>query len=435
MKKYIIAAITAVLTITASILGVHKYYETKPISNIEYYAEKNDEKTELRLLSNWNYVNNKGRTYQKLILDFNESHDDVTVQNDYIWDEEYFERLKAEFASENEPDIFISWPGESVKKFAENGKIVDLAPLLKQNDELYERLDKSLLKYIVADGGSIYGLPVERVFVAMFANTDVLESVGLQPAETYDELKSQLSILREHDIVPIAADASKNGLLIYKSIAAALGGKFYGEFVMDENGINRHYVEAADYLKELYSYGAFPKNMLSIKEKDAEKLFIDKKAAYMVQNSYFTGELKCNDGFDTDTFALISFPSIKNGCASSTHALYGVGMDTLFISEKSWNDVEKREKIIEFIEYLISDDTTEVLKNTSDALNAFGEIRESSGKDKNMKFIYSRDEIINFPDYSTGPEMWTEVERNLPNILDGRKNIASILENALSMTR
>lgn len=434
MKKYIIAAIFAA-ALFAALFGVHKYYESNPISNIEYYAEKNNSKLELRLLSNWNYINNKGRTYQKLISDFNESHDDVTIQNDYIWDEEYFERLKVEFASENEPDIFISWPGEVVDKFASNGRIADLTPLLKENDQLYGRFDKSLLKYIVADGGRVYGLPIERVFVAVFVNTDVLNSVGLQPAETYEELKSQIAVLNNNGIVPVAADSSKNGLLIYKSIAAALGGKFYSDFVANGDGVNKYYVYAADYMKELYSLGAFPKNMFSLKEKDADDLFVNKKAAYIVQNSYFTGELKCNENYDMNTLELVSFPSIDGGYASKEHALYGAGMDTLFISRKSYDNAEKREKILEFVDYLISDDTAAVLKESLDALSAFGEIRESYGNDKNMNFIYSRNEIINFPDYSTNSAVWTEVEQNLPNILNGRRDILSILENAMDLAR
>ncbi len=434
MKKYIITAVLAAAFV-AVLSGVHKYYESNPISNIEYYAEKNNSKLELRILSNWNYINNKGRTYQKLISDFNESHSDVTIQNDYIWDEEYFERLKAEFASENEPDIFISWPGEVVDKFAATGKIADLTPLLKENDQLYGRFDKSLLKYIVADGGSVYGLPIERVFVAVFVNTDVLESVGLRPAGTYEELKNQIAVLNGNGIVPIAADSAKNGLLIYKSIAAALGGKFYSDFVANDEGVNKYYVYAADYMKELYSLGAFPKNMFSLKEKDAEDLFVNKKAAYIVQNSYFTGELKCNENYDMDTLKLVSFPLINGGYASKEHALYGAGMDTLFISRKSYDDFEKREKILEFVDYLISDDTAAVLKESLDALSAFGDIRENSGNDKNMNFIYSRNEIINFPDYSTNSEVWTKVEQNLPNILNGRKDILPILENALGLTR
>lgn len=430
-KKNLFVLCGIILSVGLVLTGIQVYYDRHPVSKLEYYDEKNGTETEIRLLTNWNYTTKKGRTYQKLISEFNAVHSDIKVKNDYVWDEEYYDRLNADFASENEPDIFISWPGEDINRFAENGKIVNLTPLFTENDEFYDNFDKSLLKYIVANEGCMYGIPTERVFSAVYVNKDVLESAGLKPASDFDELKAQIPILKSMGKVTLATDLKKNGILLYKNIAAALGGKFYTDSLSNNGTVNEKYTEAMNYFKELYELGAFPQNVINLTDKDAYELFLSKKAAYMVEYSYCTGELMSDTSYDMKNLQLISFPSVKGGKALERQALYGVGGDTMFISSKSFNDPEKRDKILEFIKFMISDETAEVLREELNAMTAFGEVREGNYGDINMEFLYSRNEIIDFPDYYAKSEIWTEIENSLPDILNNRADIETVLQNML----
>ncbi len=135
-------------------------------SSITYYEEE-PEKVEVRLLSNWNYIDGDGACFQNIINGFNENNKDMVVVNDFQPSNEYYDVLKLDFASGNEPDVFISRTGVDVKRYVQMDKILLMNDYLSNDEEWYESFDKSIWSKVSYDG-KIYALPLEYVYTAMF---------------------------------------------------------------------------------------------------------------------------------------------------------------------------------------------------------------------------------------------------------------------------
>ena len=174
-SKIIILIITALTLTYIAFWGGERLLMRQ--GDITYYDVES--KVEVRLSSDWSSVNYDGKFFQSLIDEFNEQNPDMVVINDFRQKDEYYEYLRMDISSGNEPDIFISYPGENVETYIAAGKIASLNQVLNEDEEWYESFDKSVWRSVTVDG-NVYALPLETIYAAMFVNVDVLEQCGLE---------------------------------------------------------------------------------------------------------------------------------------------------------------------------------------------------------------------------------------------------------------
>lgn len=427
-KKILCAALLTIIFIGVICISCGK------LNKKIYYAEPEANKVNLRILSNWNSFDKKSKTFQNLISDFNLKSDDTLITNDYVPGDDYLSHLKADFASANEPDIFISWPNTTVQQLFCANKIIGLNDILLKDYSWYDSFDKSIWKYVVYDGES-YGMPLELSYVGFFANTDVLTNLGLSVPNTYNELVAQIPVLLKNDIVPIAMDISDNGMLLYKAITASLAGTFNIDYIYDSQKINPYYIKAGEYVKQLYEMNAFPKNLFSISEYEKDDLFINKKAAYIVHYSSFLSSACADNPDNLQTISITPFPRFDESLAAPISSLFGVSMDTIFVSSKSWQNPEKQDKILKLLKYLTSQDSAEYLVENLGIIPAVSIAHtptyvSNPVYQKNYQYIHSATEIIDFPDYYTNSDVLINFADNFPDYLTDKCTIEELWINA-----
>lgn len=394
------------------------------------YYENEKEVTEIRLLSYWNYNDSEGRNYQKLIDEFNEQNPDIHVTNDVQTSEEYFTRLKLDFASNNEPDIFISWPCITVNKYAQIGKIAFLDKYLNEDEKWYDSFDKSIWNS-VSYNGSIYALPIENIYTAMFVNKRVFDKCGLPIPTTYDELKSAVSVLQREGYTPIAFDISDSGCMLYKALLARLGGKFYSDRIITKDGYNENYIKAAEMLKELYNMRAFPENLFSVTQNERDNLYLEEKSPIIVRDSRFLNQIYSHSDELYKNTQVCIMPAVPNQRSSKRAALYGISGNNMFVSKKAVSDPQKEEKIKRFLKYMTSYEAAAKLKSdlgaiTTVAPNRFG--AEDVTARQNEQFIYHFTETISYPHYYVDADEWSRIENRLPMFLEGKIGVYSLFE-------
>ena len=168
----------------------------------------------------------------------------------------------------------------------------------------------------------IYGLPIEIIYEGLYINKDLFEKYNIKIPQTYEELKSAIIAFKEQDIIPIAFNCVPEGTYLYQNIAMKLGGKEDIENPFINGKISRCYIESLYYLKELYDLGAFPCNAFTIDDRERNRLFLEKKAAMIVQGSWFIGEGAVN--YNDKSVDIIRFPSLPNGKADESAIVYGL---------------------------------------------------------------------------------------------------------------
>ena len=426
-KKYIWIVSAVILSICFILVGIFVRKE-----KIIYYNDV-EEKTEIRLLSDWYAIDKTGAALQNLISEFNNKNTDVFVTNDVQNKEEYYSRLKLDFASENEPDVFISWPGTLMGKYAESGKIACLNEYLKEDENWYESFDKSVWNQ-VSYNGKIYALPIENCYTAMFVNMDILNECSLKIPTTFEELKASIPVLRSYGYIPFAMDISETGLLLYKAIAAKLGGKFYSDFLQKDGVLNENYVRAGEYVQILYELGAFPDNLFSITENERDMMFMEKKAAFIVQESHFLNSLYEFDAKNYNSVQICFMPYFNDDKAAEKSALYGLSRNTIHVSQRAMDDPQKKEKILRFLKYMTSEDTAMFLKKELGAITASYPNKydnDCSIAKNNALFVYSLSETVAPLNYSVDTDIWSKIVEKIPNFLTRGMDIYTLLGSVL----
>ena len=432
MKRVVLGAVVAALAVCVCTAVIYTNHNI----NIKYY-DKQKHKSEIRILINKNLQDKKSNVYQEIITGYNEHAEDTVIKCDFVSGSDYYSRLRVDFASGNEPEIFVSWPGMTTRELLKQGKIVDLSETLKLDSEWYDSFERSSWKY-VTENDTIIGLPLIKTYATLFVNIDVLDSVGIDIPKNYEQLKAAVVTLKEAGIVPIAADISDDGLLIYRYIAALLGGKFNASAVDHNTVPNEYYVKASEYIKELYQLGAFPQNLFSLSETERDYLFLSKKAAFIVQYSDFMGDVYENGTLSTVNIDF--FPSFDNTSAGNESILYGVGMDTLFVASDSWETEEKKKQILSVLKHFASKETASYMaKNlgvvpTVKIEKAKTKVENSAYK-KNTELFDTVREYIDFPNYYINEDVLIHVTDNFPEFLEDGKTINEVWEDAINYVK
>lgn len=217
----------------------------------------------LRFISSWGGVDSKAGTLQDILDKFMTGNPEIEVINESLFGEDFLPKIKTDFASGNDPDVFGLWPGSDIRALINAGKVADLTDVLSQDNEWENSFGKEAWSYTTFND-RIYGLPVEIIFECLFINRDLFERYNVKVPGNFDDLKQAVIEFKSHDVIPIAYNSLAEGTFIYQNILASLGSKQEVENPFSGGSVSRCYIDAMVYMKELYQMGAFPSDMLSL---------------------------------------------------------------------------------------------------------------------------------------------------------------------------
>ncbi|GKX67237.1 ABC transporter substrate-binding protein [Inconstantimicrobium mannanitabidum] len=377
--------------------------------------------TEITLVTSWGGMDTHSFQLEKIISDFESKYKDIKIINKSRENDNFLFALKTDFAQGNDPDVFGLWPGTDIVKLINADKVVDLTDVLSKDKTWKNSFGENGLKYNIYDN-KIYGLPVEVIYEGLFVNKDIFDSYKIKIPETYEELKTAVKKLKENGIIPIAYNSSPEGSYLYQNIIMKLGGEESVKNPFKGDKIDSVYIDAMKYMKELYDLGAFPTNAFLLDDKGRNNLFLNKKAAMIVQGSWFIGEgaVSANDR----SVDLVPFPNFKDGKAAKKSIIYGIGNGNFHISKKAFDDSQKREASIKFLKYLTSIDVVKQLRDSSGSIcNIKGLERGENGTliMKGYSLVDNAEQLIGPPDSYFERTPWENVVVNkFPNVLEGK---------------
>lgn len=388
------------------------------------------EKITLRFISSWGGVDSKAEPLQQVLINFTNENPNIEIINESLFGEDFLPKIKTDFASGNNPDVFGLWPGSDIRALIRAGKVADLTDLMEQNPDWKASFKGSMLEYTTYDG-KIYGLPVEIIFEALFINTDLFEQYQVPIPETYEALKDAIVIFRKNGIDPIAYNSLSEGTYLFQNMVALLAGKAIIENP-NHPDFGLYYKKTMEYMRELYQLGAFPADAFTMTNYERNTLFQEKKAAMIVQGSWFIGNFEEDD----ETVDVVHFPSFAQGKAPPSTMLYGLGNGCFYISSDSYRNVQKREACVALLKCLTSKETSAAFAEQTGMLSSV-DIRE-------FKIDYNRltrrgQLLINNSRQFIGPAdsfvdrtVWEEViAEGMPYVLEGEWEIDYLWNEAL----
>lgn len=147
------------------------------------------------------------------------------------------------------------------------------------------------------------------------------------------------------------------------------------ESVDSEGG--KAWVAGMNDIKELYELGYFPDNTLSATDDETFQMFMDGKAAFLIDGSWKVGGIVAacqsdpEDASTLDTEKLAKFDVTYvpgQGDRKATDLIGGLSMG-YYISAKAWEDPDTRAAAVSFVEYMTSDEIVPIFaQHTASAL-------------------------------------------------------------------
>ncbi len=385
----------------------------------------------INIMTTWGGIDSKAGALNEIIANFEKENPNIKISNQSIFGDDYLPTLKTKFASGSEPDVFGLWPGSDIKYLIKADKIADITDTLKQDRTWMDCFNQSSFRATTYNN-RIYGIPFELVFEGLFINKDLFDKYGVKEPSNYKELKDAVNIFNKNGIIPIAYNSTAEGSYIYQNIIASLGGSQGVEEYLVDGKINKHYIDAMKYMKELNDMGAFSEDSIMIYSDERNNLFFTKQAAMIVQGSWFIPYFNKDD----KSVKMIPFPSMTD---DDSKMLTGLGGGTFYISKSAWDSFSKKDKSIEFLKYLTSKEVAEFLyKSTGLLTNLNVEMDLESAHSslaQQSAGVYKRIHEKNktpIPDHIIERSVWEDIViKQFPKFLLGETTAEYIWEQAV----
>lgn len=303
-------------------------------------------------------------------------------------DETFKTRVTTDFETGSEPDVLFFFNGADANSFIEADKVVSIDEIRAEYPDYASNMNDDLIADSLVDGKK-YAVPVNGFWEAMFVNKEVLDAAGVEvPGADYT-----MDMFKE--------DCQKIKDAGYTPIAAALGNipHYWWEYAIFNHDTPENHVqvpagiEDADSwvdgmldIKELYELGYFPDNTLSATDDETFAMFVDGKAAFLIDGSWKVGGIvnACQSDpedastLDADKLANFTVTYVPgNGDRKATDLIGGLSMG-YYITRKAWEDPDKRAAAVDFVSYMTSDELVPIFaQHTASALKNAPAVDES----------------------------------------------------------
>ncbi|MBP5554164.1 MAG: extracellular solute-binding protein [Lachnospiraceae bacterium] len=273
-------------------------------------------------------------SYEAAIADMAAAYPNITLNWEAFENESYKTKIKAAVSANEMPDIFFTWSCAFLQDFVDAGKVYCL-------DAAYEEFKDELPESMLGNstyGGKHYGVPLTMNIVGLFANMDLLKSVGYDEIPgTYEEFIECCDALKAAGIIPFGCAGKETWCVteylesvIEKSVGyETLNDIFLGRATWD----NADVAAAVDTFQSLVNNGYFDPNGIALGNDEVKANFMDGKYAF-----YMNGTWNCADFANNEAF----FPKVKvaefpviNADKATLGQLIGGPSDTLAVAASS----------------------------------------------------------------------------------------------------
>lgn len=188
----------------------------------------------------------------------------IHLDHQFIPNNEYYDKLKLAFASDEVPEVF-DLNGANLALYASQGAIYDLTDLLKAS-ELYDKVDPAIWDAISIDG-KIYAIPKEMPSAAVtYVRGDWLEQLGMKAPTTYDEFLDMIRRFKE-EIPECEIGLTAPGVKSEMNLPEFYQGAHYGFAKVDgvwvDGFAQDNMAEAMQRMQDAYKEGLLDKEIIT----------------------------------------------------------------------------------------------------------------------------------------------------------------------------
>ena len=270
-------------------------------------------------------------------------------------DEAYKNRILMDFQTGAEPDVLFYFNGVDSNPLVANKRVISLDEIRSVYPEYAANMKVGMMKPSSYDG-KIYAVPVNGYWEALYVNLTVLNKLGIEvPDEntTWEEFLKMCEKIKINGKTPIAASLTEIPhywfeYCIYNH-QTPQSHAVVPEFLVDN--MAQAWVAGLYDIKDMYDRGYFPENTLYISDEESKAMFLSNEAAFLLEGSWYASTV--NDRENSDNFVVTYVPGTET--RKSTDIISGLSTG-YYITKKAWDDEEKREAAVRFVEYMTANE-------------------------------------------------------------------------------
>lgn len=319
-------------------------------------TDSNDQKITLKMMHLWSAGNSaqQNKLVNEIISLYQTDHPNVTIKQEVLENEPYKNKLKVLSASNELPDVGITWAAGFMEPYVKGGLFANLDDILG-GEQLKDKFVAGTTEAYAVDNRT-YALPIELSISPIYYNKAIFAKHNLQVPTTYDEFKQVVKTLSDSGVAPIALGNKDRwtGSLWYMYLADRIAGNetlknaINGSGSFDDPGL----IQAATDIQMLVDMNAFNKGFNGLSHDEGKSEFMNNKAAMYLMGSWelpnYTTSPDTPQDFK-DNIGFFKFPTVEGGEGDINSWVGGPGVG-LFVAENS----KVKDEAKAFVEYFVS---------------------------------------------------------------------------------
>jgi len=312
------------------------------------------EQVTIRFLHLWPEAISAGqyRVVGQITQEYEELNPHVSIVTEDLENEQYKNKLKILSATNELPDVGLTWAAGFLSPYVEGELFSPLDDLL--DGEYADSFIPGTTEAFAIDGHT-YALPLEFNVAPIFYNKEIFRQFRLEIPTTLDELKHVITVLAEQNFTPIALGNKDRwtGSLWYMyladryaghgALADALEGR--ASFLTDD------LLKAAEEVQSLVDNQAFIRGFNGLSNEEARAEFLSGRAAMYLMGSWMVPDFTTNMDIPQeyrDNVGFFKFPVATGGKGTIDDWIGGPGVG-LFVAENS----QVKEEAKRFVKYFV----------------------------------------------------------------------------------
>lgn len=294
----------------------------------------------------------QNKLVNEIITQYQTDHPNVMIQQEVLENEQYKNKLKILSASNELPDVGVTWAAGFMDPYVKGNLFTPLDDLL--DGGLKDKFVPGTTD-AYAVGGKTYGLPIELNISPIYYNKAIFEKYNLQVPQTYDQFLQVVKTLSENGVAPIALGNKDRwtGSLWYMYLADRLGGPETLKKAIDRSGSfeDPALIQAAAEIQKLVDMNAFNKGFNGLSNDEGKSEFMNEKAAMYLMGTWEIPNFTTNPDVPQefkDKVGFFKFPTVEGGKGDINSWVGGPGVG-LFVAENS----KVKDEAKKFVEYFI----------------------------------------------------------------------------------
>jgi raffinose/stachyose/melibiose transport system substrate-binding protein len=319
--------------------------------------ERNEEIVYIDVATSFGSVDSAGSAYYRLLTAFSSQNKNIIVKDRSVKaDDTWKASIRSRFESSQEPDVMHFFTGADVFNMIKKDQLVSLDIIRKEYPDFCKNISDEAFESVREFDGNIYAIPVAGFWEGLFCNTKLFEKYNVPEITDWNSLLYAIKVFSENGLTPIAAGFLDVPNYWFEHVILAAGGvSQHKANPKSEQEVPPSWKKGLELLHQLYKLGAFSQDSFHMTDDLAVNQFNSGQAAMILNGSWMVRDKELEPYMQ-----VVRFPALDTVPKSEQGVLAGFTMG-FYISKKAWDDPQKRQACVNFVEYMTRNESIAAL--------------------------------------------------------------------------